>query len=45
MLTAAGCADNGDEGEEVNEVDEDNYGDVEEGLKVTTLKMGRKRRD
>jgi hypothetical protein len=29
MLTPAGCADNGDEGEEVNEGDEDNYDDVE----------------
>lgn len=30
MLTSAGCADNGDEGEEVNEGDKDNYDDVEE---------------
>jgi hypothetical protein len=29
MLTPAGCTDNGDEGEEVNEGDEDNYDDVE----------------
>ena len=30
MLTPAGCTDNGDGGEEVNEVDEDNYDAVEE---------------
>jgi len=30
MLTPAGCADNRDEGEEVNEGDEDNYDDAEE---------------